>query len=591
MQQPLLSARVFEAAARSRQGSWLLRCICEQHMGPITIRQAGSPSSAEDQDAPAAAGGGTYPKQLSSALLADRQLSVQLFAVLLSSLKQAQASNGKEGSRLDCFVQAACISKTASMLLPDSVISSSSSKHSHWVVLVCRCLIVMCQQLAPPAVQPAAAAAAAAVTVTPAVSASSALQVELAVHDRGPCTDNMSKPATSHAVGLHGSCTAWLKWLLALLAATVACLFAAAVAGLSAKQQALAAAAALVQSAVVAVFCILATPRQPAMGAVSNLALSTPPAPAPPATAAAAPPPAAAAALAASAAGCGVSLKASAASAGAADQDSLIDESTMDAFAVAPAPKSTSDPARCGVEWVVPALAAASASVGEFLASLSHLPGEQQPAAAAAAAAAGTATVHSVKLQKLLKQHAALQQQLDAAAAAGSAKTDTATATDAAAADTADVAAAASEELEADISTAAAAAVTTVAKPMHMADANGTAHKAAAPEAKAAATDSRMPPISSLQHASGLLGQPLLQQLQSFAEAVCATRCLRCCCNHTGCTNLSGVSELELVGKPNSRCSGCKSSFYCSRECQIAAWPLHKRVCKRLQAAQVQGDN
>jgi hypothetical protein len=137
-------------------------------------------------------------------------------------------------------------------------------------------------------------------------------------------------------------------------------------------------------------------------------------------------------------------------------------------------------------------------------------------------AAAAAAAGHSSGLHKLLKQHAALQPQLDAAAAA--------------------------------------AAVGT-------AKGRGTAQQQ-----------------NALQESAQLLGQPLLQQLQAFAEAVAAAHCLRYCCNNSGCLNLSGLSEAELVGK--SRCSGCKACFYCSRECQAAAWPLHKRVCKQLQAVQ-----
>ena len=27
------------------------------------------------------------------------------------------------------------------------------------------------------------------------------------------------------------------------------------------------------------------------------------------------------------------------------------------------------------------------------------------------------------------------------------------------------------------------------------------------------------------------------------------------------------------------RCSKCSKAYYCSRECQLAAWPCHKKVC------------
>jgi hypothetical protein len=88
-----------------------------------------------------------------------------------------------------------------------------------------------------------------------------------------------------------------------------------------------------------------------------------------------------------------------------------------------------------------------------------------------------------------------------------------------------------------------------------------------------------------LQHFAQLLGPQLLQQVQEFAEGVCAALPLRHCCNNPGCLNLVGLSEAGLVAGAGSRCSGCKACYYCSRECQLAVWRLHKPVCKRLQAA------
>ena len=31
------------------------------------------------------------------------------------------------------------------------------------------------------------------------------------------------------------------------------------------------------------------------------------------------------------------------------------------------------------------------------------------------------------------------------------------------------------------------------------------------------------------------------------------------------------------------KCMGCRAAWYCSRECQVSAWGVHKRACKRAQ--------
>jgi len=37
-------------------------------------------------------------------------------------------------------------------------------------------------------------------------------------------------------------------------------------------------------------------------------------------------------------------------------------------------------------------------------------------------------------------------------------------------------------------------------------------------------------------------------------------------------------------GKPaTQRCSRCKNSWYCSRECQIKQWKAHKKICDLLK--------
>uniref|UniRef100_A0A383WFL9 MYND-type domain-containing protein n=1 Tax=Tetradesmus obliquus TaxID=3088 RepID=A0A383WFL9_TETOB len=91
--------------------------------------------------------------------------------------------------------------------------------------------------------------------------------------------------------------------------------------------------------------------------------------------------------------------------------------------------------------------------------------------------------------------------------------------------------------------------------------------------------------LGNLQRAGQRMGPQLLQQAQQLAEGVCAALPLRHCCNNPHCLNLGGLSEAALAAGAGSRCSGCRASYYCSRECQLAAWRLHKPVCKRLQAA------
>jgi hypothetical protein len=99
-------------------------------------------------------------------------------------------------------------------------------------------------------------------------------------------------------------------------------------------------------------------------------------------------------------------------------------------------------------------------------------------------------------------------------------------------------------------------------------------------------TAARTSVVNVVQQAGRFLGPHLLQQAQAFAESVCAALPLRHCCNNPGCLNLGGLSEAALVAGAGSRCSRCRACYYCSRECQLAAWPLHKPVCKRLKEAE-----
>ena len=51
-------------------------------------------------------------------------------------------------------------------------------------------------------------------------------------------------------------------------------------------------------------------------------------------------------------------------------------------------------------------------------------------------------------------------------------------------------------------------------------------------------------------------------------------------CNNPCCVDLKGVSEVVASGKV---CTKCQVARYCSRECQVQHWDVHKPVCKRLQ--------
>lgn len=46
--------------------------------------------------------------------------------------------------------------------------------------------------------------------------------------------------------------------------------------------------------------------------------------------------------------------------------------------------------------------------------------------------------------------------------------------------------------------------------------------------------------------------------------------------------NACGYCEKVVTGK--LQCSKCKSAVYCGRECQVAHWPEHKKICKSLAA-------
>ena len=66
----------------------------------------------------------------------------------------------------------------------------------------------------------------------------------------------------------------------------------------------------------------------------------------------------------------------------------------------------------------------------------------------------------------------------------------------------------------------------------------------------------------------------------SILEEVAQAGVNRALCNNPSCTQ-----QNILEDKP-SRCSRCKASFYCSRDCQVAHWKVHKQSCSASQSVQ-----
>jgi len=77
-----------------------------------------------------------------------------------------------------------------------------------------------------------------------------------------------------------------------------------------------------------------------------------------------------------------------------------------------------------------------------------------------------------------------------------------------------------------------------------------------------------------------------VEQLQALGLTLTALA-IPLACNNPACSNLSGASELQLVGGRSAICAGCLKARYCSRQCQREHWKRHKPVCKALAAAAV----
>jgi hypothetical protein len=81
-------------------------------------------------------------------------------------------------------------------------------------------------------------------------------------------------------------------------------------------------------------------------------------------------------------------------------------------------------------------------------------------------------------------------------------------------------------------------------------------------------------------------GDILPGQLSAFGAAVVAALPVGWACNNAACTNLTTLSELQLVRGTGKVCGGCKHVRVCSAECQRQHWKAgHKKVCKQLATA------
>jgi hypothetical protein len=75
--------------------------------------------------------------------------------------------------------------------------------------------------------------------------------------------------------------------------------------------------------------------------------------------------------------------------------------------------------------------------------------------------------------------------------------------------------------------------------------------------------------------------------LHNFHEgkkiAITAMLCSRKCSRQAR-KKLIGPQLCMYCFKPGAtmHCARCKTDKYCSRECQVADWPVHKKICKQM---------
>ena len=74
----------------------------------------------------------------------------------------------------------------------------------------------------------------------------------------------------------------------------------------------------------------------------------------------------------------------------------------------------------------------------------------------------------------------------------------------------------------------------------------------------------------------------LLRELLHLAHLLQAEVPCTVGCSNPACVDLNGASEVKVSCKA---CTCCKVVYYCSRECQVAHWKVHKGICKKLSGS------
>uniref|UniRef100_A0A383WPD8 MYND-type domain-containing protein n=1 Tax=Tetradesmus obliquus TaxID=3088 RepID=A0A383WPD8_TETOB len=91
--------------------------------------------------------------------------------------------------------------------------------------------------------------------------------------------------------------------------------------------------------------------------------------------------------------------------------------------------------------------------------------------------------------------------------------------------------------------------------------------------------------VNSMPAAFVALLPALGARLVACGEGLAALCPVPLCCNNPCCEELRGLSEQQLVAGKGCVCSRCRSARYCSKACQVAHHPAHKKICKSIAAS------